>query len=89
MSAVTERDDRAEWASWLRSYGAEAFWDAFMENAQGAESRCRQCGETITLDIREGGGVPDWGSDGDYGCWASPDTNDEGTGGHMPVGVRR
>lgn len=37
------------------------------------------------LDIVEGGGVPDWRTDdGDYGCGDSPETNDEGTGGHYP-----
>jgi hypothetical protein len=28
----------------------------------------------------------DWENNGDSGCPASPDTNDEGTGGHVPSG---
>lgn len=35
--------------------------------------------------IAEGGGIPDWRTaDGDYGCDNSPDTSEDGTGGHMP-----
>lgn len=92
MTAPTATtDERASWAKWLRGYGAEAFFDAFLESAQGARSTCVYCHQPIYLDIVEGGGVPDWGSgigggiDGlDYGCSDSPDTNDDGTGGHMP-----
>lgn len=86
---VEDNEDRAAWVSWLETYGAGKFYDAFMANAQGAESVCVQCNQPIYLDIREGGGVPDWGSniDGiglDYGCNNSPETTDEGTGGHFP-----
>jgi hypothetical protein len=53
--------------------------------AEGAEGRCEACGERIYLDVREGGGVPDWRTaGGDYGCDASPDTTEEGTGSHEP-----
>ena len=81
--------EREHWAKWLEHYGAEKFYDAFMRNAQNAQSTCVHCREPIYLDIAEGGGVPDWCThDGDYGCFESPDTDDEGTGGHMPT-VRR
>lgn len=81
---------RASWARWLKDYGAEKLFDAILENTQDAQSECIHCGEKIYLDIIDGGGVPDWGTemgDGnglDYGCASSPDTDDEGTGGHMP-----
>lgn len=82
---ATEARERADWITWLNGYGAGAFYDAFMRTAQDAKSECSQCGEAIYLDIREGGGVPDWRtSDGDYGCWASPDTGEDGTGSHEP-----
>jgi len=81
--------DKTSWAKWLKHYGAEKFYDAFMRNAQGAESVCIYCKRPITLDIAEGGGVPDWSDNGDYGCFESPDTDDDGTGGHMPKVRRR
>ena len=79
---------RESWKKWLDKYGADNFFDAFMRNAQGARSHCRFCGEEIYLDIAIGGGIPDWGSGengGDFDCTESPDTNDEGTGAHMPL----
>ena len=87
MGTATEDATRDMWARWIIGYTPAAFFDAFMQTAQGARSRCVNCGETIELDIREGGGVADWGADGDYGCWASPDTNDDGTGGHVAEGT--
>jgi hypothetical protein len=84
-TAPTAEQSRADWIAWLAGYGADKFYDAFIETAQGAISECVNCGEAIALDIVEGGGVPDWGNDGDYGCWASPDTGDDGTGSHEPT----
>jgi hypothetical protein len=44
------------------------------------------CKQSVYLDIAEGGGVPDWRTDGgDYGCVDSPDSTDDGTGGHFPI----
>lgn len=81
------KTNREQWAKWLETYGAEKFYDAFMKSAQGARSVCIQCGHFIYLDIEEGGGIPDWKtSNGDYGCGNSPDTNEDGTGGHIPSG---
>jgi hypothetical protein len=75
--------DRSGWVKWLERYGADKFFDSFVRVAQGAESRCKHCGQSIFLDIVEGGGCPDWRtSNGDYGCGNSPYTNAEGTGGH-------
>ena len=72
------------WASWLNGYGAKKFYQHFIGSSQNAESECVQCGRKIYLDIAEGGGVPDWCTqDGDYGCFESPDTNEDGTGGHV------
>lgn len=74
---------RRDWIRWLEGYGAGAFYDSMLDSIQGAEGRCLHCGQPIYLDIVEGGGIPDWRTkDGDYGCVESPDTNDEGTGGH-------
>ena len=84
MSAESER---ADWVAWLEYFGAGNFYDSFMAHAQGAKSKCAYCGSTITLDIREGGGVPDWGCEGDYGCPDSPDTGEDGTGGHRAIGA--
>lgn len=82
------KKDRTAWTNWLEGYGADKFFDAFVANAQGALSRCVHCGQEIYLDIVEGCGVPDWSTadelGGDFGCPDSPDTNDEGTGGHFP-----
>jgi hypothetical protein len=73
------------WVKWLEQYGAAKFYESFMKIAQDAKSTCVFCGEEIYLDIAEGGGCPDWRTiDGDYGCSASPDTNEEGTGSHQP-----
>jgi hypothetical protein len=83
--AMTAKQLRDGWIKWIKKYGVDKFYDAFIATAQDAESVCVQCGQPIYLDIEEGGGVPDWKTeDGDYGCGDSPDTNDEGTGGHEP-----
>lgn len=77
---------KAGWVKWLKSYGADKFFDAFVRTAQYAESRCVNCEQEIYLDIVEGGGAPDWRTaEGDYGCEDSPDTDDEGVGSHVPV----
>jgi hypothetical protein len=81
---------KKDWLEWLKVYGADKFLDAFMRTAHGAESTCIYCKQPIYLDMLEGGGVADWGTtiSGvhglDYGCSNSPDTDEEGTGGHMP-----
>lgn len=77
--------EKEKWVKWLEKYGAERFLDAFLQNVEGAESRCAYCGQPIYVDVLIGGGVADWSTeDGDFGCWRSPDTCDEGTGSHMP-----
>lgn len=86
--------DKRAWELWLAQYGATRLFDAFVANCQGARSVCQYCGQFIYLDIREGGGIPDWGAaypDGalDYGCFNSPETSSEGTGGHMPIKLVR
>lgn len=81
---VTEKD-KAAWVKWLEGFGADKFFDAFMETAQFAEGECVNCGHKIYLDIAEGGGVPDWRDDeGSYGCDCSPDSTDEECGSHVP-----
>jgi len=81
---VTEEEKR-QWVKWLEGYGIEKFLDAFLRNAQYAQSECVQCGEKIYLDVIEGCGVPDWGTaSGDYGCIDSPDTDLDGAGSHVP-----
>ena len=66
------RRDRKSWVAWLKSFGAARFYDAFILTAQDAEGRCVRCGHVIYLDIRDGGGVPDWRTGaGDYGCYGS------------------
>ena len=90
------KKSRAEWVAWLRTYGAGQLFDAIIKTCQGAESKCVHCGQKIYFDIVEGGGVPDWGSSFsdtphlglDYGCSNSPDSDDEGTGGHEPRKLR-
>lgn len=85
---MAERFNEAElhsWVEWLKGYGLENFAQSIAFNVQGCQSVCVHCGETIYLDFFNGGGVGDWEIDGDYGCSQSPDTNDEGTGGHHPV----
>lgn len=83
--AKNMKKSRAEWVAWLNRYGAAKFFDAFVEIAQDAQSTCVQCKLPIYLDIVEGGGVPDWHTEGgDYGCGRSPFSNSEGTGGHEP-----
>ena len=87
MKATIEAaKDRQSWVDWLKSYGPERFYDSFMRTAQNARGTCIYCHCWIYLDIREGGGVPDWKlEDGDYGCDNSPDTCEEGTGSHKPM----
>lgn len=90
MIKVTEQD-RSSWVKWLETYGAEKLFDSIIRNVQNVESECVHCGEKIYCDIVEGGGVPDWGTkvsgcNGlDYGCPDSPDTGEDGTGGHEPI----
>lgn len=85
MCKFTETEKRS-WVSWLENYGLLKFLDSFLYNVEGAESTCRYCGEKIYVDVMIGGGVPDWSTeDGDFGCYLSPDTDSEGTGGHLPV----
>lgn len=84
-SGMTFEQSREQWTNWLDGYGSGKFFDSFIRNVQGAKGTCVQCGENIYLDIVEGGGVPDWRTEnGDYGCGDSPDTNADGTGGHLP-----
>jgi hypothetical protein len=79
------RSTAPQLADWLAGYGAEPFFKIFLDVAQDAESTCAQCGQRVYLDIAEGGGCPDWRTlEGDYGCADSPDTTDDGTGGHVP-----
>lgn len=81
---ITEQDKR-NWLAWLKGYTAKKFLEAFIRNVEGAESRCVYCGELIYVDMLIGGGVADWSTeDGDFGCDASPETCDEGTGSHLP-----
>ena len=84
--------DKQQWVKWLEGYDKGELFDSLIRSIQNVKSQCVHCGEDIYCDIVEGGGVPDWGTrfddfgDGlDYGCIASPDTTDEGTGGHEPV----
>ena len=83
--------DRQSWVKWLETYDKGELFDSLIYSIQNAKSECANCGEEIYCDIVEGGGVPDWGtkmhgSKGlDYGCFDSPDTNEDGTGGHVPV----
>ena len=79
-------NDQKAWTLWLKEYGIENFIQAFIHNVEGARSRCQYCHQKIYVDVLIGGGVPDWSTkDGDFGCPNSPDTNEEGCGGHMPV----
>lgn len=80
-------DEKKQWVKWVKSYDMGRFFDSFLATVEGAESTCRYCGQTIRVDITVGGGVPDWSFDGDFGCDANPDSDDEGTGGHLPIGV--
>lgn len=76
---------KESWLAWLQEYGTDKFLDAFLESVEGAESVCVHCGEKIYVDVLIGGGVPDWSDNsGDFGCADSPDTNEDGTGGHVP-----
>lgn len=93
---MTARESREAWIAWAEKYPKGDLYDSIIASCQGAESRCQYCEEPIRFDIVEGGGVPDWGAPIsshipglDYGCDMSPDNSDEGTGGHLPVGVAR
>jgi hypothetical protein len=82
---MTEQQQKAEWLKWFKNYGAEKFLDSFLRSVEGAESVCVHCGQKIYVDVLIGCGVPDWSTkDGDFGCEKSPDTCDDGTGGHEP-----
>lgn len=84
--------DRRQWVKWVETYDKNRLFDSLIRSIQGAKSTCVHCGKDIYCDIVEGGGVPDWGTRFDddiggldYGCGASPDTNENGTGGHEAV----
>ena len=84
MNYTQEQKD--QWVTWLSRYGAENFLNAFLKNVEGAQSICKYCKRKILVDVLVGGGVADWATDdGDFGCDASPETNDECAGNHMPV----
>ena len=83
---MNKRQAKQQWLAWFKTYGAKKFLDAFLHNVEGACSVCKHCNQPIYVDVLIGGGVPDWSTeDGDFGCDKSPDTCEEGTGGHMPV----
>jgi hypothetical protein len=54
--------------------------------AYGKPERCVYCGLTVYNARHLSGSIaPDWAtSGGDFGCGDSPDTNEEGTGDHVP-----
>ena len=80
------RSTAKQLASWLEHYGAEPFFEIVLDICQDARGRCKHCEEPIFLDFADGGGCPDWCTEGgDYGCADSPDTTDDGTGGHAPM----
>jgi len=82
---MSKAQDKRSWLKWLETYGADKFLDAFLESVEGAESTCVHCKEKIYVDVLIGGGVPDWSTEsGDFGCDKSPDTSEDGTGGHVP-----
>lgn len=90
MPANVAHTTPQQWATWIDAYGPEKFFESFVQIAQDCESTCVHCSCRIYLDIVEGGGCPDWrDSDGDYGCFQSPDTNEEGTGSHVPYKLTR
>lgn len=77
---------KQQWLEWLNEYGPDKFLDVFLKTVENAESTCIHCGQKIYVDVLIGGGVPDWSTeDGDFGCEKSPESNEEGCGGHMPV----
>ena len=83
--AEQTRENKASWLRWLKIYTPKAFLDAFLRNVEGAESTCVYCHAPIYVDVLIGGGVADWSTeDGDFGCDASPDTCEDGTGSHCP-----
>ena len=85
MKEFTKKE-KEEWIEWLRKYGVENFLNSFLQTVEGAESTCKNCGEKIYVDIMIGGGCPDWSTkDGDFGCEKSPETCEEGCGGHVPI----
>lgn len=74
-----------EWIRWLDTFGARNFLESFLRNVENAESTCVYCKQKIYVDVLIGGGVPDWSTGtGVFGCEKSPETDEEGTGGHMP-----
>jgi hypothetical protein len=50
----------------------------------GETAVCVNCDRTITAVVDPYSGMVDWGDNGDFGCFDSPDTDDEGTGSHDP-----
>ena len=81
-----DKTEKQSWVNWLKNYGPMKFLNSFLRNVEGAQSTCRHCGEKIYVDVMIGGGVPDWSTEeGDFGCSNSPDSDEEGTGGHTPI----
>ena len=85
MNAKEKAQNKIAWLDWFKTYGAKQFLDAFLSNVEGAESTCIHCHQKIYVDVMIGGGVPDWSTKGgDFGCYASPETDLDNCGGHMP-----
>jgi len=82
---ATQTKAKREWVKWVEWYGTERFLNHFLRNVEGAKGCCIQCKQDIYVDVLIGGGIADWSTeDGDFGCHNSPETTDEGMGGHMP-----
>lgn len=82
-----EDEEFQKWASYIKDqYGVDKFLAHLCHTAHSARSRCVYCKKFIYLDAGIiGGGVPDWETcRGDFGCDDSPETNSDGTGGHLP-----
>lgn len=85
---MVTQSTKESWLKWLESYGADKFFDSFINTVEGAESTCIHCGEVIRVDITIGGGVADWSTlDGDFGCGSHPKSNKDGCWGHVAQGT--
>jgi hypothetical protein len=75
---VTARDAAVNGETYVTARDAAVNGETYVP----ALGTCVYCGEQVQPVIVWVSGDVDWERDGDSGCPESPDTEDEGTGGH-------
>lgn len=62
-----------------------AYWGYRGGFPTGGRATCAYCGELVEEVQDSVSFVLDYGIDGDFGCGLDPWSDDDGTGGHLPI----